>query len=121
MELGDTMIDSKAIGRKIKLYRQRINLTQFQLAEKLDVTPNYVSAIERGVTKVSLARLDEISSILNISVADLLTDCSTNSKTYGNDEIFELIRDWTPQQKSLLIEILNTINCSQHDFEKLKK
>ena len=37
MELGDTMIDSKAIGRKIKLYRQRINLTQFQLAEKLDV------------------------------------------------------------------------------------
>lgn len=121
MELGDTMIDSKAIGRKIKLYRQRINLTQFQLAEKLDVTPNYVSAIERGVTKVSLARLDEISSILNISVADLLTDCSTNSKTYSNDEIFELIRDWTPQQKSLLIEILNTINCSQNDFEKLKK
>lgn len=115
------MIDSKAIGRKIKLYRQRINLTQFQLAEKLDVTPNYVSAIERGVTKVSLERLDEISSVLNTSVADFLTDCSTNSNTYGNDEIFELIRDWTPQQKSLLIEILNTINRSKDYFEESKK
>lgn len=114
------MIDCKAIGRKIKFYRQRINLTQFQLAEKLDVTPNYVSAIERGVTKISLARLDEISSVFNISVADLLTDCNTNSNTYGNDEIFEIIRDWTPQQKSLLIEILNTINHSKNDFEESK-
>lgn len=113
------MIDSKAIGRKIKLYRNKIGITQFQLAEKLDVTPNYISAIERGVTKVSLTRLDEIAAILNISVTDLLTDCNTDSKTYGYNEIFELTKDWTPKQKSMLIEILNTINSSRYSAEEL--
>lgn len=113
------MIDFVAIGRKIKLYRKKMNLTQFQLAEKLDVTPNYISAIERGVTKVSLTRLDEIAVILNISVADLLTDCNTESKTYGYNEIFELTKNWTPKQKSLLIDILNTINSSHNNFEEL--
>lgn len=119
IKIGDNMIDFGAIGRKIKLYRKKINLTQFQLAEKLDVTSNYISAVERGITKVSLTRLDEIAAILNISVADLFTDCNTESKTYGYNEIFELTKDQTPEQKSLLIDIPNTINSSRNNFEEL--
>ena len=119
IKIGDNMVDFSAIGRKIKLHRMKMNMTQFQLAEKLDVTPNYISAIERGVTKVSLSRLDEIAAILNISVANLLTDCNTELNTYGYNEIYELTKDWTPTQKSLLIDILNTINSSHNNLEKL--
>lgn len=35
-------------GKNVKYYRFRNGYTQEQLAEKMDVTPNYISRLERG-------------------------------------------------------------------------
>lgn len=47
-------IDYKAIGAKIKYYRNKQAITQAQLAEKSCVEPSNISHIERGATKVML-------------------------------------------------------------------
>lgn len=50
--------DSKEyMGKKIRLARTISNLTQEELAEKLSLTPEYVSQIERGISYGSVETL----------------------------------------------------------------
>ena len=43
------MID-KRIGKRLKQRREELGLTQEDLAEKLGLTPNYISTVERGAS-----------------------------------------------------------------------
>lgn len=52
----------KRIGRRLKECREKIGLTQEQLAEKLGVSPVYISTVERGVT---FPRIDRLIALLN--------------------------------------------------------
>ena len=104
------MIDYVAIGRRIKMYRLKAKITQATLAERLDVSDKYISAVERGATKVSLDRIDEIATLLNITLINILSDCDTSSPTYGDSEIIELIKEWNPNQKATLICVITSIN-----------
>ncbi len=108
------MIDYVAIGRKIKMYRKQCNKTQSDLAEDLNVSSKYISAIERGVAKVSLIRLDEIAYLLNIQIVDLLSDSDMNTSSYGDTELTELTKNWTPKQTSILIDVITTLNRNKN-------
>jgi len=46
-------------------------LTQEKLAEKADLHPVYISALERGVENTSLDTMARIAKALNVQVADL--------------------------------------------------
>lgn len=61
------------IGLNINYYRRYRKLTQLQLAEKVNISPCYVSKIERALVKnaVSLPVLIAIAEVLNIEVAEL--------------------------------------------------
>lgn len=72
LEVDD--IDYAAIGRRIRSARKKAKLTQEQLAEKIDVTPQHVSAIETGKTKLSLPALIRISKAVNVSLDFLVYD-----------------------------------------------
>lgn len=92
------------------MYRNQAHLTQFDLAEKLNVSAKYISSIERGVAKVSLVRLDEIASLLNIKVVDLLIDSDNTQNSYGESELIELTKNWDSNKKSILISVITTLN-----------
>ena len=100
------MIDYKSIGRRIAIYRKSIHMTQSALSEKLGISDSYVSQIERGSAKISLPRLAQISDILGIDIALLLTDKATLSPYPVNTEIFEIIKDWPAEYKSFLADLL---------------
>ena len=53
-------MDTKAVGKRISLYRNRVGLTQVALAEKLGCTPQHISAMERGVKTPTLEIFDTI-------------------------------------------------------------
>ncbi len=55
------MID-KRVGKRIKQRREELGMTQEQFAEKLNVSVNYISTIERGA---SFPRYDKLIMILN--------------------------------------------------------
>lgn len=61
-------------GYRIKYYRQQMNYTQEQLAEKAKITTNYLSAIERGIKVPRLETFVSIANILDVSSDELLSD-----------------------------------------------
>lgn len=62
------------IKTNIKYYRIKKNLTQEDLAEKVNLTSKYISDLERGVFNVSLEKLEQIANVLNIEAYLLLKD-----------------------------------------------
>ena len=59
-------------AEKIRLYRQRANLTVAQLAAACDVHPSYLSRVEEASTNVSLDLLLRVARVLHMSVEDVL-------------------------------------------------
>lgn len=70
----------KSIGKKIKLARSKTNYTQEDLAEKISLTPRYISQLERGIAFGSANTIIELCRALNISSDFLFSDLiETNS------------------------------------------
>ncbi len=68
------------ISKRIKEERKKLNLTQEELAEKINMSYKYLSNIERNVDKPSLDLLVRLSEKLKISVITLLTDTKNDTK-----------------------------------------
>lgn len=100
------MIDYKSIGRRISFYRKKASMTQSFLSEKLGISESYISQIECGTAKISLPRLEQISNLLRIDIALLVSDRAIVSETPVNTEIFEIIKDWPAEHVSFLADLL---------------
>lgn len=69
------------IGKKIKLARARTNYTQEALAEKLSLSPKYISQLERGLAFGSANTIVELCRALNISSDFLFSDLIETDST----------------------------------------
>ena len=65
-------MDLKKTGYFLKQLRNEKKLTQEQLAELIDVSPQYVSDLERGVVGISIATLRRLCEKLCISSDQIL-------------------------------------------------
>ena len=68
-----TSAELKAIGERINTRRKQLNYTQEQIAEKMDVSIQMVSNLERGNKAIKIENLLKISQILSISTDYILT------------------------------------------------
>jgi transcriptional regulator with XRE-family HTH domain len=108
----------QAIGEKIKIIRESINLTQDDLAQRLGLTRPAISNIEKGERKLSAEETFEISKILNINPGTLLNP-ETKAEIditleEGTQEPQESIRISVPQKnlqkfKEVLLYILGEV------------
>lgn len=62
------------LGSNIRAERLRRHLTQEQLAEKLDMSINYVGKLERGVIIPSALVIFKLSKILRTDVNELFKE-----------------------------------------------
>lgn len=69
----------KAIGKRIKEYREKCGLTQEMLAEKTDLTPNYISAVERGISFPRFEKLIAIINAIGASADQIFADVVENT------------------------------------------
>ena len=67
-----------SIGKKIKLARTKASFTQEQLAEKLSLSPRYISQLERGIAFGSATTITNMCKTLNISSDFLFNDLIKN-------------------------------------------
>jgi len=67
----------KKIGLNIQKGRKERNLTQAEIAEKVDSDTNYYAKIERGEVVPSLTLLIKIADTLEIEYADLFSKRSS--------------------------------------------
>ena len=77
----------KNIGKKIKLARTQSEYTQEQLAEKLSLSPRYISQLERGIAFGSATTIINICKALNITSDYLFQDLIKNDTPIINDLI----------------------------------
>ena len=68
-----TSAELKDIGKRISSRRKQLNYTQEQIAEKMDVSIQMVSNLERGIKAIKIENLIKISEILKISTDYILT------------------------------------------------
>ena len=66
-----------AIGGRIRTRREELRITQAQLAAGAGVTFQQIQKYERGVNRVSAARLLQIASVLKSTGAALLGELET--------------------------------------------
>lgn len=97
------------IHDKIKTMRQINQFTQEEMAEKLAMSTNGYSKIERGQSKLSLEKLEQIAQIFNIDIVELMT---TNDKS-----LFWIIGDNTNNNSS---NYLGTSEALAAENDKLK-
>ena len=74
------------IGDNIRYYRKINNMSQEELAEKLDVTRQSVSLWESGQTQPSLDNIIALSKIFGVSTDDLLTSKSAEEPVGKSEE-----------------------------------
>ncbi len=60
------------IGEQIKFARENVCMTQEQLAEKVEVSPQFISDLERGLVGASVATIRRICVALHVSSDQLL-------------------------------------------------
>ena len=69
----------KNIGKKIKLARAKAEYTQERLAEKLSLSPRYISQLERGIAFGSATTIINVCKVLNINSDFLFHDLINNT------------------------------------------
>ena len=103
-------MDQVKIGKFIAQRRRQVNLTQMQLAEKLNITDRAVSKWETGKAMPDTSIMLPLCHILNISVNDLLSGEVVTMEHYNQElenHLLEMAKQKEEADKKLLhLEIL---------------
>jgi transcriptional regulator with XRE-family HTH domain len=66
------------VGRNIRMRRLQRGLTQSELGDHLDVTPQQIQKYENGANRVGASRLSQIAGALAVPLAALFDGRATN-------------------------------------------
>ncbi|QOF69520.1 helix-turn-helix transcriptional regulator [Aminobacter sp. SR38] len=75
----------QALGRRIKTLRDLRGLTQNDFAAALDRSVDGISMIERGLNWPSVATIERMAAVLNVSTTELFNDLGTTGPANGED------------------------------------
>ena len=103
------MIDYLSIGRRIRQNRVRLNITQEQLAEMVNVSVPHISRIENGSSQPSLQVLVDICNILKITIDDLLEDSLATAKIKKVGRFDRLLSECSANEIELIYQVSETI------------
>ena len=67
------LINMKTLGKKIRLLRHQKGWSQEDVAKRLDISIPAFSKIETGITDINLSRLEQIATLFEMGVVQLLT------------------------------------------------
>lgn len=102
------------LGKKLRLRRTSLGLTQTQVAQAINVTFQQIQKYEKGTNGVSSARLLQLSNFLNVPIkfffddySDAVEKSSENTHSLNFSFILKTFNDLEGSEKSKLLEILN--------------
>ena len=85
-------------GKKIKSARENMGLTQFALADHIDVSPNFLGDVERGKKLPSIEVLIDLCNFLKLSLDSVFSDSlniyiSEDDTTIYSDKQLSIIKN----------------------------
>ena len=96
------------IGERIKKSRKAVGLTQEKLADRIDVSSQYVSDLERGVVGTSVPTLVNICETLHVSCDYILMGresvpiAASDSKDSSDPDIYKSIQFLSSSEKDIV-------------------
>jgi transcriptional regulator with XRE-family HTH domain len=104
------------LGKKLRLRRTSLGLTQTQVAQAINVTFQQIQKYEKGTNGVSSARLLQLANFLKVPIKFFFEDYQDFSETTQNDGtqslnysfLTKLFSELNSDEKSKLIQLLNT-------------
>lgn len=100
------MLNYKEIGAKIRQKRKALNLTQLQLAEKVELTESSISRYESGkIATMPTSTVNKICRVLNIEPAELLGITPENSFEYDLKDVLKEVDNLPIEAKKELLSL----------------
>ena len=100
-------MEKPIMGDRVKDLRKKKRLTQEQFAEKIGVSVQYVSEIERGISMPSMQVFVKILEVLDASADYLLRDMVSSGNLYGDKQIATKLERLAPNQRRTLMAIID--------------
>ena len=99
----------QAIGMRIKELRKKKKIPQEKLAEMIGITPNYLSALERGAYNIKLDTLVQIIDCLDITADDLFRDVIKNGYQNHSSRIADEVASLPEDEQKRIFEVLDVL------------
>ena len=103
------------IGKRIRKYRKLKNLSQEQLAEKINISTTHMSHIETGSTKLSLQVLVDLATILEVNTDNLIFEKKGGST---NKKINDILSECDEKQIAFITDIIKTTKDALDKYEE---
>jgi transcriptional regulator with XRE-family HTH domain len=96
----DTAINT--IGKNIRTLRQKHGWSQGQVANRLDISIPAFSKIETGITDINISRLNQISTLFQVNVYDIICGPSDHPIRASLDELNQCKVELTDAQQEII-------------------
>ena len=118
-------LDLRAIGNKIRLEREMLNLSREKLAEITELSPFYIGQIERGDRKMSLDTLVKFANTFNVSIDYLLFGSNLHNENLELKNFYTVLEtednNYNKELDSDLKELLTILSrCSKEEIRLIK-
>ena len=97
------------IGCRIKEIRKQKKIPQEKLAEMIGISPNYMSALERGAYNIKLELLVQIIDCLDITADDLFRDVIKNGYMNRTSRLSDEIATLSAEEQQRIFEVLDAL------------
>lgn len=105
------------LGKRIREERLKLNLTQEQLAEMIDVSDTYIGQIERAERSLSLETLIKLSLKLGVTVDYLLHDLYKIDDNHFFETLKQILSERSPKEKQMVLDLLKIMFAHLDDIE----
>ncbi len=96
------------IADNVKLYRKKQNLTQFELAEKAELSVDSIKRIEHGSRTMSLENFMRIADALAVPLSYLMYE--NLNKIPITERILNILNSKSEEQQEYLVHILEEMS-----------
>ena len=111
-------MEYKLIGSKVKKARREKGITQEKFAEELGVSVSFISQVEAGDKKFNLARISEVSQILERPVGYFIDGyIEDDSDSSDFEKINNILRNMNKKQLKLSLELIRAIEKIDNEVE----
>lgn len=99
----------KEIGRKIKKARENKGYTQEQLAEKVNLSVQHISVIERGLKAPKLDTFIRIANVLGVNADFILSDSLNVSAKLMASDLYRRMEGISEKEKLRILKVVELL------------
>ena len=101
-------MEKQTLGQKISELRKAKNMTQLELANKLNITDKAVSKWERDISCPDINTFPKLAEILEVSVDELLQANSPKEEKKEKEDIVGLVLKAVPLALGVAVAVLSS-------------